>query len=208
MSGCQSVEAQLRWVLPFEAAPSELRPLRRAAAKQLSRWGLSGDAENAVLVITELATNVVKHVGESVSAALILENMGERLRLEVHDRSRAVPALKPVHSGDECGRGLHLVAALAVDWGTILTAAGKAVWCEIQLDAERTCRRLDRAAEVLERYQGSAVRMEGRGREVALQESAVELIADLLHWTTARGQDPDDILDRAQMHYEADASAA
>jgi hypothetical protein len=34
----------------------------------------------------------------------------------------------------------------------------------------------------------------------------IELIADLLHWTAARGDDPDDIIDRAQMRYEAGAA--
>jgi hypothetical protein len=43
---------------------------------------------------------------------------------------------------------------------------------------------------------------------VWLVESAVELITDLLHWTTARGYDPDDILDRVQMHYEAESKAS
>jgi hypothetical protein len=43
---------------------------------------------------------------------------------------------------------------------------------------------------------------------VGLEQSAVELIADLLHWSVAQGRDPDDILDRAQMHYEAEAKAA
>ncbi|MFD8741176.1 ATP-binding protein, partial [Streptomyces sp. NPDC059618] len=48
----------------------------------------------------------------------------------------------------------------------------------------------------------------GRRRDTGLAESAIALIADLLHWSAARGHDPDDILDRAQMHYEAEADAA
>ncbi|WP_307675118.1 hypothetical protein [Streptomyces sp. V4I2] len=50
--------------------------------------------------------------------------------------------------------------------------------------------------------------VEGHSKAVLLEESAVELIADLLHWTAARGQDPDDVLDRAQTHYEAEAAVA
>jgi hypothetical protein len=62
----------------------------------------------------------------------------------------------------------------------------------------------------LEWYQAKtwAVARVGRSADAALEESAVELIADLLHWTTARGQDPDDVLDRAQTHYEADLGGA
>ncbi|WP_405614367.1 ATP-binding protein [Streptomyces sp. NBC_00076] len=206
MPGYEVTEARLRCVLPFEAAPAEVRLLRRAAVRQLTRWGMPVAVDEAELLVTELATNVVKHVGEGASATLILEWRGERLRLEVHDKSPVSPSLRAPDCDRECGRGLHLLASLAVDWGTVLTAVGKAVWCEIALGATPGCRRVERAAEALENYQGthdaSALRRRG------LEESAIELIADLLHWTAARGHDPDDFLDRAQMHYEAETSAA
>lgn len=210
MPGHEITEPRLRCVLPFEAASAEVRLLRRAAAKQLSRWGMHAAADEAELLVTELATNVVKHVGEGTSATLIIERMGERLRLEVHDKSQRVPSLKTVDCDEECGRGLHLLSALAVDWGTILTAVGKAVWCEISIGSGQAYRRIERAVEVLEAYQGpsrGATLPRGR-RDLGLEVAAVELIADLLHWTTARGLDPDDVLDRAQMHYEAEADAA
>ncbi|MFE1023021.1 hypothetical protein ACFW5I_00375 [Streptomyces sp. NPDC058818] len=56
--------------------------------------------------------------------------------------------------------------------------------------------------------QPSGAALHGRRRETALKESAIELIADLLHWTSARGLDLDDVLDQAQMHYEAETEAA
>ncbi|GHE27822.1 ATP-binding protein [Streptomyces capitiformicae] len=208
MPGYDITEPQLRCVLPFAAAPAEVRLLRRAAAAQLAQWGLPAAADEAELVVTELATNVVRHVGEGASATLVLERRGERLRVEVHDKSRTVPTLRSAGCDEEFGRGLHLLTSLAVDWGTVLTAMGKAVWCEVEVDKVQACRRVERAVEVLETYQGvdgSAATL-GRRWEVVLEESAVELIADLLHWTAARGLDPDDILDRAQMHYEAEAA--
>ncbi len=210
MPGYEVTEPRLRCVLPFEAVPTEVGLLRRTVVKQLSRWGTPVAADEAELLVTELATNVVKHVGEGASATLILEWRGERLRLEVHDKSPVVPSLKTLGCDEECGRGLHLLAALAVDWGTVLTAMGKAVWCEILISSGQACRRIERAVEVLEGYQGPrrGAPLRGSGRAIGLEESAVELIADLLHWTAARGLDPDDILDRAQMHYEAEADAA
>ncbi|MFI5812808.1 ATP-binding protein [Streptomyces sp. RPA4-2] len=210
MPGYEVIEPRLRCVLPFEALPAEVSLLRRAAVKQLNRWGVPVAADEAALLVTELATNVVKHVGEGVSATLILEWRAERLRLEVHDKSRSVPSLKAAVCDEECGRGLHLLTALAVDWGTLLTVAGKAVWCEIAMSSGQAYRRIERAVEALESYQrpsrGAPPR--GSGRDIGLEESAVELIADLLHWTAARGLDPDDVLERAQMHYEAEADAA
>ncbi|MGW2387250.1 ATP-binding protein [Streptomyces sp. NPDC001658] len=209
MPGYEIAEPRLRCVLPFEAAPTEVRLLRRATVQQLNRWGVPAAADEAELLVTELATNVVKHVGMGVSATLILEWRGERLRLEVHDKGPALPVSGSAGCDDECGRGLHLLAALAADWGTVLTAVGKAVWCEISTGPAGTCRRMERAVAVLEQYQEAAGGVVLRDRrDTGLEVSAVELIADLLHWTSARGHDPDDILDRAQMHYEAVADAA
>ncbi|MDX3132406.1 ATP-binding protein [Streptomyces europaeiscabiei] len=207
MPGYDVTEPQLRCVLPFEAGPTEVRLLRRATAAQLAQWGLLAAVDEAELVVTELATNVVRHVGEGASATLVLERRGERLRVEVHDKSRMVPTLRPARCDEECGRGLHLLTSLAADWGTVLTAMGKAVWCEVEVGMGQDCRRVTRAVEALEAYQGAgAADIRGRRREVVLEESAIELIADLLHWTAARGLDPDDILDQAQMHYEAEAA--
>ncbi|MFJ6832106.1 ATP-binding protein [Streptomyces sp. NPDC091209] len=210
MSGCEVTEPRLRSVLPFEAVPAEVSLLRRAAAAQLNRWGMPTAVDEAELLVTELATNVVRHVGEGASATLIIELRGERLRLEVHDKSRVLPSPNAADCYSECGRGLHLLAALAVDWGTVLTVAGKAVWCEIAISPGRACRRMERAVEALEGYQDSSREAWFRvsGRHIGLEESAVELIADLLHWTAARGLDPDDVLDRAQMRYEAEADVA
>ncbi|MFF7893579.1 ATP-binding protein [Streptomyces sp. NPDC007907] len=210
MPGYEVTEPRLRCVLPFEAAPAEVRLLRRAAVQQLGLWGASLASEEVELLVSELVTNVLKHVGEGALATLILEWKGERLRLKVHDMSPVVPAIRAAECGDDCGRGLHLLAAIAVDWGTVLTAAGKAVWCELALTGGRSCRRVERAVEALERYErvGRESATQVRSRDVCLVESAVELIADLLHWTAARGHDPDEVLDRAQMHYEAESEAA
>lgn len=207
MPGIGTSDLQHRCVLPFEALPAEVPLLRRAASAQLGQWGVPAAGDEAQLVVTELVTNVIKHVGEGTSATLILEWKRERLRVEVHDKSRSLPVPRSVGWDAECGRGLHMLAAMAVDWGAVGTAFGKAVWCEIELGSEAACRRVERAVEALENYQGHGdVMLQGRRREAALEESAIELIADLLHWTSARGLDPDDVLDRAQMHYEAEAA--
>ncbi|MEV5083805.1 ATP-binding protein [Streptomyces sp. NPDC056159] len=209
MPGTSARDGQHRCVLPFEALPAEVRLLRKAATAQLHQWGVPTAGEETALVVTELATNVIKHVGEGASATLILEWSRERLRVEMHDKSRVLPSVHHADCDAECGRGLHMVTAMAVNWGTVVTALGKAVWCDIALGAESDCRRVERAVEALERYQGSSeAAPEGRQRAAALEESAIELIADLLHWTSARGLDPDDVLDRAQMHYEAEAKVA
>ncbi|WP_217171464.1 ATP-binding protein [Streptomyces sp. AC512_CC834] len=209
MPGTDVTGYERRCVLPFEALPSEVRLLRRAVVTQLAQWGIPMVCDEAQLVVTELATNVIKHVGKGASATLVLEVKDGRLRVEMHDKSRSLPALRTADCDAECGRGLHMLAAMTLDWGAMVTAVGKAVWCEIGLGPEAMCRRVERAVVALESYQAhSGTALEGRPREAALEESVIKLIADLLHWTSARGLAPDDVLDQAQMHYEAEEEAA
>ncbi|MFD4631340.1 ATP-binding protein [Streptomyces sp. NPDC058284] len=202
-------ERRLRCVLPFEAAPAELQLLRKSVRRHLKLWGALDVNDEVGLVTTELATNVIKHVGEGTAATLVLEPRGDRLRVEVHDKSRLAPALSAVCGEAECGRGLHLLASLSEEWGTLLTATGKAVWCELSLEPARHCMRVRRAAQVLDEYR----RVAGVNSALApsfavLEESVTDVIADLLHWLVAQGGDPGEALERAQMHFEAEADAA
>ncbi|MFJ9676618.1 ATP-binding protein [Streptomyces sp. NPDC101194] len=200
--------SQLRSVLPFTAEPVVVRDLRRAVRGQLVEWQLSAFIEEAELAVSELAVNVINHVGRGAAATLVLETAGARLRIELHDESYRLPVLGPVACEDECGRGLHLLAGMAADWGTLLTATGKAVWCELSGDPEMRCRRVQRAEAALAKYRsdvGAPPLLQSRSAQI-LEESAIDLIADVLHWVTARGGDPDSLLDRAQMHFEAETA--
>ncbi|MFD9329120.1 ATP-binding protein [Streptomyces sp. NPDC060065] len=202
-------EHRLRYVLSFEAAPAYLSAVRQAVRGALDKWGATAVAEEAELAVTELAANVIKHVGEGAAATLVLEPVDDRLRVELHDESRAVPALLSADGDLECGRGLHLLSAMCLEWGTLLTASGKAVWCELSLEPARHCMRIQRAATVLDGYR----RVVGASptavpSHAVLEESVTDVIADLLHWLVAQGGDPDEALDRAQMHFEAEAEAA
>ncbi|MFE7568107.1 ATP-binding protein [Streptomyces sp. NPDC057539] len=202
------VRPRTRCVLPFEAEPTKMHGLRRGVREQLKDWGASAIADEVQLAVTELATNVIKHVGQGASATLVMEPGADRLRVEVHDTSHTWPATARVECGDECGRGLHLLAAMAMNWGTIGTATGKAVWCELPLDQNARCLRSHRAWTLLGTYQDLAGVPAGLNiaRLPVAEECATDLIADLLHWLAARGGDADAVLDRAQMHYEAEAS--
>lgn len=198
-----------RSVLPFTAEPAAVRDLRRAVRGQLARWGAVAFNDEALLAVSELASNVIKHVGTGTAATLVLEVAGERLRIELHDMSCRLPVLGSVaHDEEECGRGLPLVAGMSAEWGTLLTATGKAVWCELSTVAIPQCRRTRRAEAALTRYRGETEALavlQSRSAQV-LEEAATSLIADLLHWVAARGGDPDGFLDRAQMHFEAEAA--
>ncbi|MFI7316202.1 ATP-binding protein [Streptomyces venezuelae] len=200
---------RLRRVLPFEATPKEVPLLRLEVKRNLDQWGALSIFDEPGLVATELATNVIKHVGEGAPATLVIEPRGDRLRVEVHDGSRAVPTLSAVCGEAECGRGLHLLASLSEEWGTLVTAAGKAVWCELSLEPARHCMRVRRAALTLDEYRRVAGASSPVPQSVAvLEETVTDVIADLLHWLVAQGGDPDETVGRAQMHFEAEAEAA
>jgi anti-sigma regulatory factor (Ser/Thr protein kinase) len=93
--------------------------------------------DDALLLVTELVTNAVRHggVGPNRSLGLALERLPQRLRVEVvepgpwfvlaHTRVREV-------SG---GWGLILVDRIADRWGVSPTSSGTCVWFELRLAA-------------------------------------------------------------------------
>ena len=50
------------WDIAFTAEPSEVATLRRITLLQLETWGLSHLADEAQLCVSELVSNVIKHV--------------------------------------------------------------------------------------------------------------------------------------------------
>ncbi|MEU3740294.1 ATP-binding protein [Streptomyces sp. NPDC032198] len=210
MTGRESTRTPYRYVTPFKASPEVLCGLRRAVRAELGLWGLSDLADEAELAVTELATNVYAHVGAGSAATLVLELLGDGVRVEVHDTDREVPAVGALECAAECGRGLHLLAAMARDWGTHVTGSGKAVWCELAFVPDRVCPRVQRAHEVLGVYRELAEPMAAPllRHWSAREDAAAGLIVDLLYWLAAQDCDPDDVLDRAQRSYEAELGAA
>lgn len=71
--------------------------------------------DRAVLVASELVTNVIRHTPNGGLLELVIAR--EKVRLEVSDRSREPLALLPYNRSDANGRGLALVSCLATEWG-------------------------------------------------------------------------------------------
>jgi anti-sigma regulatory factor (Ser/Thr protein kinase) len=122
-------ESEVSGRFPAEhSAPGEAR---RLVAHALGRWGHSGTfSEAAQLVVTELATNAVLHAGSEFSVLARAEDAG--VWISVHDSCPLAPTVRDEGPMGASGRGLHLVAAIAVDWGVELTAEGKTVWAKLQ----------------------------------------------------------------------------
>jgi anti-sigma regulatory factor (Ser/Thr protein kinase) len=86
----------------------------------------------AVLLVSELVTNAVRHAGSPLTVAVSIGRAA--VRVEVRDRSPRLPALREQHKAeDEWGRGLVLVDALANRWGAERLPSGKRVWFELDL---------------------------------------------------------------------------
>ena len=109
---------------------SAVRQARTVTASVLARWQCTQDCvDDAVLIVSEMVTNAVRHGQGRVR--LKLRRGAHVLRLEVRDGSPRLPMLLPVAADAECGRGLRIVTALAHRWGTTRVRGGKIVWAEV-----------------------------------------------------------------------------
>jgi hypothetical protein len=69
-----------------------------------------------------------------------LTRSGPSFRCTVHDQSAAAPRRRHYAADAVTGRGLALVEALAVAWGTDREGDGKCVWFEMRMDAAQPAR--------------------------------------------------------------------
>lgn len=103
---------------------------RRFVAERLAGRGDPDLVDTALLCTSELVTNAVLHARTEVQVRV--EDLGPVVRLEVRDRSAAVPRrlLHTVRSAT--GRGMEMVSLLSSSWGVdLLEDRTKSVWCEI-----------------------------------------------------------------------------
>ena len=115
------------------------RPEQVAQARLFTRSVLAGrpEAGTAELVVSELATNAVRHSasgGQGGSFVVSVLARPDGVLVGVDDLgSASEPEARAADSAGprESGMGLVLVAALAKEWGTARTAAGWRVWAEL-----------------------------------------------------------------------------
>jgi anti-sigma regulatory factor (Ser/Thr protein kinase) len=105
---------------------------RRLVRTALTAWHLEELTDTAILLVSELVANAVKHTNSRVIRVVITRPSERFVRIGVVDRARVLPK-PPTSSADLLtnGRGLLLVDALAERWGTDLYRWGKQVWAEL-----------------------------------------------------------------------------
>ncbi|MFN0026133.1 MAG: ATP-binding protein [Acidimicrobiales bacterium] len=88
-------------------------------------------ADDLVLLASELAANAVLHAGGGFDVTVAVHEAV--VRLEVADRSDALPRPRAPSPDQPGGRGYQIVGALAERWGFTKLPVGKSVWAEVRL---------------------------------------------------------------------------
>lgn len=117
----------------------EVGRIRRVMADVLDSWEVADEADDVLMVVSELVTNAVRHA--PCPEIGFTATRGDRvLLIEVEDGS-ALPPVLHRHRGiyAESGRGLALVDMLASAWGWIPHEDGtKSTWAMIPLARRNT----------------------------------------------------------------------
>jgi anti-sigma regulatory factor (Ser/Thr protein kinase) len=131
--GGEGNERSLRLALPPDVPA--VRLARQVTRDALAAWQLGHLEDTAVLLVSELVTNALRHACDTGAIGLELTSAGTWLRVEVQDGDPHWRWSRNPADCDESGFGFVLVDSLAGRWGVRRVSAGKAVWAE--LDASR-----------------------------------------------------------------------
>jgi anti-sigma regulatory factor (Ser/Thr protein kinase) len=117
--------------LRLESKPSNVGAARRFVEEQMAGYK-EATVDDASLLVTELATNAIVHVGTSFVVGVIADET-EVLIAVADDRHDRVPLLGRMPAAEdivEMSRGIAIVSLVASDFGWHLLAdsPGKVVW--------------------------------------------------------------------------------
>lgn len=115
--------------LSLLAVPKAVPELRRTLSEPPHGGGPRPDVQ---LCVSELLSNVIRHLGEGTPVTVRLTSAPGRIHVAVTDPDpRAWPLLRQAGSDDETGRGLALLDAVSLRWGVEQGPDNKTVWCEL-----------------------------------------------------------------------------
>ena len=129
------MDGSARWTLAAVVpGPEQVTYVRHQARLVLQLWHLADLMAAAEVLISELATNAVRHARTLFTVTVTWDHA--TLRVEVNDASPLAPRPQlATHPDREGGRGLLLVDAIATAWGVDLYPDGKTVWLTIRRDS-------------------------------------------------------------------------
>ena len=115
------------------AAAAEARSQVRVSIRD---WKVPVDPDIAILLTSDLVTNAITH-GDGETLTLAIRCSRAHLRIDVYDKSRALPLGMDEPADADAGRGLALVAVLSTEWGSFRTPAGKAMYFTLAFPPDR-----------------------------------------------------------------------
>ncbi|QKW07678.1 SpoIIE family protein phosphatase [Streptomyces sp. NA04227] len=122
----------------FALTLAQAEPERVAAARQQVRevlhdWSDPEQVDSAVLLVSEMLTNVLVHTdGDALLVVVVSGERGRRrLRVSAGDGSDDLPHLRRPGELASSGRGLVLMDVLADAWGVDPQGDGKSIWFEL-----------------------------------------------------------------------------
>ncbi|MEV4335110.1 SpoIIE family protein phosphatase [Streptomyces sp. NPDC049597] len=116
-----------------QAQPERIAAARQQVRQLLHDWSDEEQVDSAVLIVSEMITNVLVHTdGNALLAAEVAHReKGRRLRVEVTDPSDELPHKRRPGEMASSGRGLVLMEVLADAWGVDPRGEGKSIWFEL-----------------------------------------------------------------------------
>ncbi|MEU1791383.1 SpoIIE family protein phosphatase [Streptomyces sparsogenes] len=116
-----------------QAEPERIAEVRQQLRDMLHDWADRDQVESAVLMLSEMVTNVLVHTdGDALLVAEVSGRPGSRrLRLDVADGSDELPHRRRPGELASSGRGLMLMEVLADAWGVDPRGDGKCIWYEL-----------------------------------------------------------------------------
>ncbi len=113
----------------WPGAPADVASARHFVARHLESHNLHGLVDGVTLVVSELASNAVRHAGTPFTVTI--EQSGDEVVLGVADGAQTMPHQMPWDKAALSGRGLFLVGVHSQEYGVTPNDppdGGKLVW--------------------------------------------------------------------------------
>ena len=119
----------MKHVRTFPHKPESV-PAARRFAKSVLRDVSPNTLEAVELMVSELATNCIRHTDSGFDLTVIRN--GQDIRVEATDHAGGTPTMRSPEPTDPSGRGLKIIDMLSVRWGVQSEPfVGKTVWFTI-----------------------------------------------------------------------------
>jgi anti-sigma regulatory factor (Ser/Thr protein kinase) len=117
------------WCTSLPPDAQSVPAARHFTSRALHSLGADVHVDEAELLVSELAANVVLHAHTDMRVSVL--GRGGRVRVEVRDGDPHLPQRRSPDPMALDGRGVMLVDTLAVAWGINGNERGKTVWFEL-----------------------------------------------------------------------------